>query len=75
MWMEEARKLCPQIVVLPYDFDAFAEAALSMYRVVFAETAYVEGGAWCMHQLLLTRGGSRTLLRRMLRHDACELPK
>ena len=45
MWMEEARKLCPQIVVLPYDFEAFAEAALAMYRVVFAETAYVEGAS------------------------------
>ncbi|KAI5820457.1 DNA polymerase IV, partial [Pyronema omphalodes] len=34
MWLEQARKLCPSLVTLPYDFEAYKEASRIFYEVV-----------------------------------------
>ncbi|KAI5798517.1 DNA polymerase IV, partial [Pyronema domesticum] len=34
MWLERARKLCPALVTLPYDFEAYKEASRIFYDVV-----------------------------------------
>jgi nucleotidyltransferase/DNA polymerase involved in DNA repair len=34
MWLEQARKLCPSLVTLPYDFEAYKEASRVFYDVV-----------------------------------------
>ncbi|KAI2466611.1 impB/mucB/samB family protein [Annulohypoxylon bovei var. microspora] len=34
MWMKQARELCPELKVLPYDFPAYEEASKSFYECI-----------------------------------------
>ena len=34
MWVSEAKQRCPQLLILPYEFEAYASAAEDMYRAV-----------------------------------------
>ena len=43
MWMPRARELCPHIIVMPYEFEAYEATAESMYRTVFETTPHVMG--------------------------------
>jgi len=43
MWLPEALKLCPALLVAPYQFGDYEVAAEAMYRVVFAATPHVMG--------------------------------
>ena len=36
MWVSEAKQRCPQLLILPYEFEAYASAAEDMYRAVLA---------------------------------------
>ncbi|RPA79333.1 DNA repair protein [Ascobolus immersus RN42] len=39
MWMREAKMLCPELVVLPYDFEAYEEASKKFYNVLIGVKA------------------------------------
>lgn len=39
MWMEEARKLCPSIICLPYEFLKYEEASKTFYEVILSKNA------------------------------------
>ena len=43
MWVSEAKQRCPQLLILPYEFEAYAAAAEDMYRAVLALTPHVMG--------------------------------
>ncbi|CAE7255536.1 Rev1 [Symbiodinium natans] len=43
MWAGEAFQLCPDLVVMPYEFDAIMETAELFYRSVLDTTPYVQG--------------------------------
>ncbi|CAE6926976.1 REV1, partial [Symbiodinium sp. CCMP2456] len=43
MWAGEAFQLCPDLVVMPYEFDAIMETAELFYRSVLETTPYVQG--------------------------------
>ena len=43
MWVSEAKQRCPQLLILPYEFEAYASAAEDMYRAVLALTPHVMG--------------------------------
>ncbi|KAK9371873.1 uncharacterized protein V1513DRAFT_406469 [Lipomyces chichibuensis] len=34
MWMRRAKELCPDLITLPYEFDAYEEASSHMYNVL-----------------------------------------
>ncbi|KAK9319274.1 hypothetical protein V1517DRAFT_282147 [Lipomyces orientalis] len=34
MWMRRAKELCPELITLPYEFDAYEEASGHMYNVL-----------------------------------------
>ncbi|KAK9389111.1 hypothetical protein V1515DRAFT_594813 [Lipomyces mesembrius] len=34
MWMRRAKELCPELISLPYDFDAYEQASSHMYNVL-----------------------------------------
>ncbi|KAK9367838.1 hypothetical protein V1509DRAFT_625497 [Lipomyces kononenkoae] len=34
MWMRRAKELCPELICLPYEFDAYEEASSCMYSVL-----------------------------------------
>lgn len=39
MWMEEARRLCPGIICLPYEFPKYEEASKTFYEVILSKNA------------------------------------
>ena len=41
MWLGEATRLCPELVAVPYDFEAFAEAAVAAHSCVLKVTKHV----------------------------------
>jgi nucleotidyltransferase/DNA polymerase involved in DNA repair len=43
MWVARARELCDCLVVMPYEFEAYASTADAMYRSVFEATPHVMG--------------------------------
>ena len=43
MWMREAKKLCPQLVVEPFDFEKYTEVAKQVYSVLFSTSPFVRG--------------------------------
>lgn len=43
MFFGEARRLCPELVMVPYDFAAYKAACEVLYRIFFAEADLVEG--------------------------------
>eukprot|EP00439_Symbiodinium_sp_Y106_P041327 s2006_g5.t1 len=43
MWAGEAFQLCPDLVVMPYEFDSIMETAELFYRTVLDTTPYVQG--------------------------------
>ena len=43
MWVSAAKQKCPQLLILPYEFEAYASAAEDMYRAVLALTPHVMG--------------------------------
>jgi DNA repair protein REV1 len=44
MWMAQAKQLCPELIVVPYQFDLYEEAAIQVYEVIksFVETDSIE---------------------------------
>lgn len=42
MFMQAAKTLCPDLVVLPYQFDAIACVSLQIYAIFFQHTPYVQ---------------------------------
>eukprot|EP00931_Biecheleriopsis_adriatica_P055698 TRINITY_DN32992_c0_g1_i1.p1 TRINITY_DN32992_c0_g1~~TRINITY_DN32992_c0_g1_i1.p1 ORF type:complete len:1112 (+),score=185.85 TRINITY_DN32992_c0_g1_i1:113-3448(+) len=43
MWMREASQLCPELVVMPYEFARIMETAEKFYRTVLEITPFVQG--------------------------------
>ena len=43
MWVSAAKQKCPQLLILPYEFEAYASTAEDMYRAVLALTPHVMG--------------------------------
>ena len=43
MWVSAAKQKCPELLILPYEFEAYASAAEDMYRAVLAITPHVMG--------------------------------
>ncbi|CAE8627988.1 unnamed protein product [Polarella glacialis] len=43
MWMKEAFQLCPDLVVMPYEFSRIMETAEKFYRAVLHVTPFVQG--------------------------------
>mgnify|MGYP002632512952 CR=1 FL=1 len=43
MWLRRARELCPDLISMPYEFEAYTAAAEAMYRQVFSMTPHVMG--------------------------------
>ncbi|KAL1508563.1 hypothetical protein AB1Y20_004662 [Prymnesium parvum] len=43
MWLRRARELCPDLISMPYEFDAYAAAAEAMYKAVLDATPHVMG--------------------------------
>uniref|UniRef100_M4B624 DNA repair protein REV1 n=1 Tax=Hyaloperonospora arabidopsidis (strain Emoy2) TaxID=559515 RepID=M4B624_HYAAE len=42
MFMQRAKKLCPELVVLPYQFDAIQRVSFQIYDIFFSHTPYVQ---------------------------------
>lgn len=42
MWLARARQLCPQLVVLPYEFDKYERVAVSFFTILCRTFAEVE---------------------------------
>ncbi|KAI9823574.1 MAG: deoxycytidyl transferase [Thelocarpon impressellum] len=42
MWMKRAHELCPDLVVLPYDYKAYEEASMHFYDAVLATDGIVQ---------------------------------
>ena len=42
MWLQKARRLCPDLQVLPYDFDQYRRGSEQAYRLFFHLTNRVE---------------------------------
>mgnify|MGYP001155945527 CR=1 FL=1 len=42
MWMKQARKLCPQLHVVPYQFQKFEEVSKQLYSILFSWSAQVQ---------------------------------
>ena len=43
MWVKAAKELCPELLVMPYEFDKYATTAELMYMLVFERTPHVMG--------------------------------
>mmetsp|Transcript_3086 Transcript_3086/g.9736 ORF Transcript_3086/g.9736 Transcript_3086/m.9736 type:complete len:454 (+) Transcript_3086:163-1524(+) len=43
MWIPQALRCCPELLVAPYEFGEYEKAAEAMYRVVFSVTPHVMG--------------------------------
>jgi DNA repair protein REV1 len=43
MIIREARRRCPQLVSIPYEFDKYAVTAEAMYRALFSVSPHVQG--------------------------------
>lgn len=41
MFMSKARTLCPELVVLPYDFDLYTELSEKLYSVLYSSSALI----------------------------------
>ena len=50
MWAGEAFQLCPDLVVMPYEFDSIMETAELFYRTVLDTTPYVQGAGETLTQ-------------------------
>ncbi|CAH0521822.1 unnamed protein product [Peronospora belbahrii] len=42
MFMQTARELCPDLVVLPYEFDAIQRVSFQIYDIFFSHTPFVQ---------------------------------
>ncbi|OWZ24483.1 DNA repair protein [Phytophthora megakarya] len=42
MFMQTAKELCPELVVLPYQFDAIERVSFQIYDIFFSHTPYVQ---------------------------------
>ncbi|KAI9918722.1 hypothetical protein PsorP6_011896 [Peronosclerospora sorghi] len=42
MYMQRAKELCPELIVLPYDFQAIERVSLQIYTIFFSHTPYVQ---------------------------------
>ncbi|XP_063679934.1 DNA repair protein REV1-like isoform X1 [Bolinopsis microptera] len=42
MFLGKALKLCPNIIAVPYEFDAYHKASNELYRILVEKTPYVE---------------------------------
>ncbi|RLN88900.1 hypothetical protein BBJ28_00002212 [Nothophytophthora sp. Chile5] len=42
MFMQTAKELCPELVVLPYKFDAIERVSFQIYDIFFSQTPYVQ---------------------------------
>ncbi|CAI5739425.1 unnamed protein product [Hyaloperonospora brassicae] len=42
MFMQRAKELCPELVVLPYQFDAIQRVSFQIYDIFFSHTPYVQ---------------------------------
>ncbi|KAE9333673.1 DNA repair protein [Phytophthora fragariae] len=42
MFMQTAKELCPELVVLPYQFDAIQRVSFQIYDIFFSHTPYVQ---------------------------------
>ncbi|KAL3665642.1 hypothetical protein V7S43_009078 [Phytophthora oleae] len=42
MFMHTAKELCPELVVLPYQFDAIERVSFQIYDIFFSHTPYVQ---------------------------------
>ncbi|KAL4094570.1 hypothetical protein PRIC1_010230 [Phytophthora ramorum] len=42
MFMQTAKELCPELVVLPYQFDAIQRVSFQIYDIFFSQTPYVQ---------------------------------
>ncbi|TMW67970.1 hypothetical protein Poli38472_007642 [Pythium oligandrum] len=42
MFMQSAKDLCPELVVLPYKFDEIEEVSFQIYDIFFSRTPYVQ---------------------------------
>lgn len=42
MFMQAARELCPELVVLPYKFDEIEQVSFQIYNIFFSHTPYVQ---------------------------------
>ena len=42
MWMKYAQKMCPELIVLPYDFKAYEDASRSFYDAIIATGGLVQ---------------------------------
>ncbi|KAG6954777.1 hypothetical protein JG687_00011600 [Phytophthora cactorum] len=42
MFMQTAKELCPELIVLPYQFDAIERVSFQIYDIFFSHTPYVQ---------------------------------
>ncbi|KXS11055.1 DNA repair protein [Gonapodya prolifera JEL478] len=42
MWLGEARRKCPELVLVPYEFDKYVESSKEMYRVLMSHADDIE---------------------------------
>ncbi|KAI9026196.1 hypothetical protein DFJ74DRAFT_755613 [Hyaloraphidium curvatum] len=45
MWTGEARRLCPELVMLPYEFEQYTEASEKLYRVLISEADEIQANS------------------------------
>lgn len=42
MWMKQAKQLCPELVVVPYEFEKYEQISKQVYHILFSFSQIVQ---------------------------------
>jgi len=69
MFMSRAKELCPQLIVVPYEFDKYEVVSESMYRILFRYSSRIQPVSCDEAYLDVTGLGDPSDIARKLRND------
>eukprot|EP00644_Phytophthora_capsici_P002626 jgi/Phyca11/543310/estExt2_Genewise1Plus.C_PHYCAscaffold_110528 len=72
MFMQSAKELCPELVVLPYQFDAIERVSFQIYDIFFSHTPYVQAVSCDEAFLEFGSGTDGMKMAKMIRQEIFE---
>ncbi|KAK1946669.1 DNA repair protein REV1 [Phytophthora citrophthora] len=72
MFMQSAKELCPELVVLPYQFDAIERVSFQIYDIFFSHTPYVQAVSCDEAFLEFGTGTDGMEMAKTIRHEIFE---
>lgn len=69
MFMSRAKELCPQLIVVPYEFDKYEAVSELMYRILFRYSSRIQPVSCDEAYLDVTGLGQSGDIAKRLRHD------